>query len=86
MFVFQFFVLIKGVVFEEKVDHRMNINNLNGDLLAYLFEFLPVKQIFINELVCKKWQRYVRKLLARKITTICFGTHQFPRNSVLIGI
>lgn len=57
MFIFQFFVLIKGVVFEGKVDHKMNIKNLNSDLLAYLFEFLPVKQIFINELVCKKWQR-----------------------------
>lgn len=44
----------------------ININDLSHDLLAYIFDFLSIKESCKIELVCKKWDESVRKSLARK--------------------
>ena len=45
---------------------NVHINDLSYDLLKYIFNFLPKKQLFILEIVCTKWQKCVKKLLAQK--------------------
>ena len=44
----------------------VHINDLSYDLLSYLFDFLPDKEIFKIEIICKKWQICMKKLLNRK--------------------
>ena len=44
----------------------VHINHLSHDLLSYLFDFLSDKEILKIEIICKKWQISVRKLLSRK--------------------
>ena len=44
----------------------VHIDVLNTDLLKYIFGFLEDKQLFVIEVVNKKWQRCVRQLMARK--------------------
>ena len=44
----------------------VQIDDLSTDLLKYIFSFLPDKQIFMIESVCKKWQICARKLLETK--------------------
>ena len=44
----------------------VHINDLSYDLLKYILNFLPEKQLFILEIVCTKWQKCVKKLLAQK--------------------
>ena len=48
----------------------MSIDSLNSDLLIYLFNFLPTKQLFKIESVNKKWQKCVRKLMDKRITEL----------------
>ena len=43
-----------------------HINNLPSDLLSYLFEFLPFKQLFIIESVCTKWKLCATKTINGK--------------------
>lgn len=50
---------------------EVRINNLPSDLLSYLFSFLSNQQLFIIEIVCKKWQFCVRKTLERVTTFDC---------------
>ena len=44
----------------------VHIDDLSFDLLKYIVEFLPDKQLFLVERVSKKWQKCVRKTLAQK--------------------
>ena len=44
----------------------VHINDLSSDLLTYLFDFLPDNQIIKIEIVCKKWQNVVFRVLQRK--------------------
>ena len=46
----------------------MSMDSLDSDLLIYLMNFLPTKQLFEIECINKKWQKCVRKLLTRRIT------------------
>lgn len=43
----------------------ININHLSYDLLKYILNFLPDKQLFVMERVCIKWQKCVLKLLEK---------------------
>ena len=42
------------------------MNDLSSDLLKYIMEFLPEKQLFQLQRVSKKWQKCVLQLLERK--------------------
>lgn len=44
----------------------VHIDDLLYDLLEYILEFLPEKQLFIVERVSRKWQKCVLKLLEKK--------------------
>ena len=57
----------------------MSIESLNSDLLIYLLSFLPNKELFKIESVNKKWQKYVRKLMDRRITE--FGPNDLFKNA-----
>lgn len=46
----------------------VHINNLSNDLLKYMLDFLPLKEQFVVESVCKKWQICVKEVLAKKET------------------
>ena len=46
----------------------IQINDLPSDLLSYLFEFLPFKQLFIIESVCLKWKLCLNKTMKNKTT------------------
>ena len=61
----------------------LNINDLPFDVLFYILDDLPFKQLFMVERVCKNWQKCVKKLLARKKTLDSFGDYseKFKRNS-----
>lgn len=61
----------------------VNINDLPFDVLFYILDDLPFKQLFMVERVCKDWQKCVKKLLARKKTLDSFGDYseKFKRNS-----
>lgn len=47
---------------------NVHIDVINTDLLKYIFGFLEDKQLFVIEVVNKKWQRCVRQLMTRKTT------------------
>lgn len=44
----------------------VHIDDLSSDLLKYMMEFLPDKQLFLVERVSKKWQKCVKETLAQK--------------------
>lgn len=48
----------------------IHINDLCCDLLTYLFNFLPNKQLFVIEFVCKKWKVSANRLMKKRITEL----------------
>ena len=53
-------------MFDVRLKMSVHINDLSSDLLTYLFDFLPDNQIIKLEIVCKKWQNVVFRVLQRK--------------------
>lgn len=58
--------LICGKKFEKNSKIRVQIDDLSSDLLKYIMEFLPEKQLFQLQRVSKKWQKCVLQLLERR--------------------
>ena len=61
----------------------LHIKDLSHDLLKYIFNFLPDKQLFVVESICTKWQKCVRKLFDQKETLKCLYhySHKFKYKS-----
>jgi hypothetical protein len=57
----------------QSIENSLKIDDFDNYSLQYIFKFLSLNEkLLIKELVCKRWQRCVRELMAREITPITF--------------
>ncbi len=57
----------------QSIDNSLKIDDFDNYSLQYIFKFLSLNEkLLVKELVCKRWQRCVRELMAREITSITF--------------
>jgi hypothetical protein len=57
----------------KSLDNCLKIDDFDDYSLQHIFEFLSINEkLLVIELVCKRWQRCVRELMAREITSITF--------------
>ena len=59
---------INDMIHGESQQKQVHINDLSYDLLCSMIKFLPYKQLFTIEFVCKKWQKAVSKMLQSEDT------------------